>query len=166
MNQFFGKYRGKVVKNIDPLQQGRIQISCPQILGDDPLSWAMPCTPYAGPGVGFFTIPPIGANVWVEFEEGDPSNPIWVGCYWDEGQLPASATSPDLKVLKTDAVTLSIDDTRGQGGVTLEVTSPAVSATLKISLTQDAILLSHGTTSIELTPVSVSLNGGALEVLS
>ena len=24
----------------------------------------------------------IGAGVWVEFEQGDPDYPIWVGCYW------------------------------------------------------------------------------------
>ena len=40
-------------------------------------SWAMPCAPYAGQQVGFFAVPPIGANVWVEFEGGDPDYPIW-----------------------------------------------------------------------------------------
>ncbi|MCB1831203.1 MAG: baseplate assembly protein, partial [Gammaproteobacteria bacterium] len=68
MTQFFGKYRGSVENNVDPQMMGRIQVSVPAVLGDGTLSWAMPCVPYAGPGVGLFTLPPNGANVWVEFE--------------------------------------------------------------------------------------------------
>ena len=58
---FFGKYRGKVVNNLDPMQLGRVQVSVPAILGEGRMSWAMPCTPYAGSGVGFFAIPPVDA---------------------------------------------------------------------------------------------------------
>ena len=57
MKQFFGKYRGKVENNVDPQQQGRVQVSVPAVLGSGSLSWAMPCMPYAGPQVGLFTIP-------------------------------------------------------------------------------------------------------------
>lgn len=85
MKRYYGKYRGKVENNIDPMQLGRIQVSAPAVLGDGTLSWAMPCTPYAGSGVGFFAIPPVGANVWVEFEGGDPDYPIWAGCFWGTG---------------------------------------------------------------------------------
>ena len=70
MSAFFGKYRGKVVANVDPGKLGRIQVICPKVLGRNHSSWAMPCTPYAGPLVGFFAIPPVGAGVWVEFEGG------------------------------------------------------------------------------------------------
>ena len=31
------------------------------------------------PASGFYAIPPIGAGVWIEFEAGDVSRPIWVG---------------------------------------------------------------------------------------
>ena len=82
MTQFFGKYRGKVENNIDPMMLGRVQVSVPAVLGSGQLSWAMPCAPFAGPGVGLFTVPPVGANVWVEFEAGDPDYPIWSGCFW------------------------------------------------------------------------------------
>ena len=47
MTEFFGKYRGKVVNNVDPLQVGRLQVSCPDVLGDGRLSWAMPNVPPA-----------------------------------------------------------------------------------------------------------------------
>ncbi|HEX6229566.1 MAG TPA: phage baseplate assembly protein V, partial [Solirubrobacterales bacterium] len=72
MSSYFGKYRGTVEQNLDPLQQGRLQVKVPAVLGDGTLSWAMPCVPYAGSQVGFYAVPPIGANVWVEFEGGDP----------------------------------------------------------------------------------------------
>lgn len=87
MTKYYGKYRGKVENTIDPLMLGRIQVSAPAVLGDGTLSWAMPCTPYAGPGVGFFAIPPVGANVWVEFEAVIWTTPfglavfgVWVKC--------------------------------------------------------------------------------------
>ena len=42
----------------------------------------MPCLPGAGINTGVFTVPQIGAGVWIEFEQGDPDYPIWVGGYW------------------------------------------------------------------------------------
>src|SRR4029450_11270491 len=80
--RFYGKHRGTVENNLDPVGQGRIQVRVPAILQDSSLSWAIPCGPYAGPGVGFFMTPPIGAQVWVEFEGGDPEYPIWSGGFW------------------------------------------------------------------------------------
>jgi hypothetical protein len=162
---YYGKYRGKVANNLDPMMQGRIQVTCPAVLGDGQLSWAMPSSPYAGPGVGFFAIPPNGANVWVEFEAGDPDYPIWTGCFWDAGQVPASPAVPQLKVLKTDGLALTISDLPGAGGLTIEVTPPAVATPLKIALTSSGIELSNGAASIKLSPASVSLNNGALEVI-
>ncbi len=47
-SQFFGKYRGKVENNIDPMLMGRVQVSVAAVLGDGRSSWAMPCAPYAG----------------------------------------------------------------------------------------------------------------------
>ena len=40
---FFGKYRGKVENNIDPLMEGRVQVSGAGRAGRRTLSWAMPC---------------------------------------------------------------------------------------------------------------------------
>jgi len=81
-DRFYGKYRGIVLNNIDPLQIGRLQAMVPEVLGEIPSGWALPCAPYAGTGSGFYAIPPIGAGVWVEFEAGDTSRPIWTGAWW------------------------------------------------------------------------------------
>lgn len=165
MSSFFGKYRGTVTNNIDPLQQGRVQVSCPAVLGEGTLSWAMPCAPYAGPGVGFFAVPPVGANVWVEFEGGDPDYPICSGGFWGVGEAPAMPALPTMKVWKTDGVTFTLNDLPGAGGLTMEVGSPVVGMPLTIKLDASGIELSNGAASVKLTPASVSVNNGALEVI-
>jgi uncharacterized protein involved in type VI secretion and phage assembly len=82
MTQFYGKYRGHVENNMDPMQLGRIQVLVPAVSGMT-TSWALPCTPYAAPQAGFLFLPPVGALVWIEFEAGDPDHPIWSGCFWE-----------------------------------------------------------------------------------
>jgi hypothetical protein len=83
--KFYGKYRGTVMNNVDPKRVGRLLVAVPDVLTAVPSSWAEPCVPLAGPTgppMGVHLIPPIGAGVWIEFEQGDPDYPIWVGCRW------------------------------------------------------------------------------------
>jgi uncharacterized protein involved in type VI secretion and phage assembly len=84
--RFFGKYRGTVIGNVDPLNLGRIQAEVPSVAGYVS-SWAMPCIPYADTNVGSFTPPPVGTNVWIEFEAGNPDDPIWSGVFFAPGDL-------------------------------------------------------------------------------
>lgn len=165
MTQFFGKYRGQVENNIDPMMLGRVQVSVPAVLGSGSLSWAMPCSPYGGNGVGFFAIPPNGANVWVEFEAGDPDYPIWSGCFWGTGEVPAQPALPFVKVLKTDTMTLKLDDTPGAGGFTLEVNPPVAPGQITVVCNVSGVEISVGAAKITMTPASVSINNGALEVI-
>ena len=93
--RFYGKYRGLVIKNIDPEQIGRVLVQVPDVLGEIPSSWAMPCVPAAGIQAGCFIVPPIGSQVWVEFEQGDPDYPIWTGGFWGlVAEVPIFATAP------------------------------------------------------------------------
>jgi hypothetical protein len=165
VTQFFGKYRGKVENNLDPLQMGRVQVSAPAVLGEGRLSWAMPCTPYGGSGVGLFAVPPVGANVWVEFEGGDPDYPILAGCFWGPGEAPAAPAVPQMKVWKTDGTTVTLSDLPGVGGLTLEVGPPVVPMPVKLVFDASGIELSNGAASVKLTPATVSVNNGALEVI-
>lgn len=160
MIQFFGKYRGKVENNVDPLQQGRLQVSVPAVLGDGRMSWAMPCVPYAGAGVGFFAIPPNRANIWVEFEGGDPDYPIWSGCFWEVGEVPAMPAVAEVKILKTDTCTITLNDLPGIEGVTIET-----SAGMKIILSAIGLEIDNGQgAKIAMTGPQVSVNNDALEV--
>jgi hypothetical protein len=85
--RYVGKYRGVVHDNADPDHRGRIQAIVPRLLGPStPTGWALPSAPYAGPDQGLFTVPDKGAAVWVEFEEGDLSRPIWSGGFWGAPQ--------------------------------------------------------------------------------
>ena len=161
MTQYFGKYRGTVVNNIDPMQQGRIQVSVPSVLGGGQLSWAMPCVPYAGSGVGLFLIPPVDANIWVEFEAGDPDYPIWSGCFWGIGEVPALPAIAEMKVLKTDSCTITLNDLPGIGGVTIETMTG-----MKIIMTATGLEIDNGQGgSIKMTGPQVSVNNGGLEVI-
>jgi uncharacterized protein involved in type VI secretion and phage assembly len=161
MREYYGKYRGVVVDNRDPLEKGRVQVRVPTVLGDSRLSWAMPCMTYAGPeDVGFFTIPPKGANVWVEFEAGDPNRGvIWSGCFWGEGHnVPARQGTAEQKVLKTKAATIKIDDSAEE--LTIETSRGA-----KIVMDSQGIEISNGKgASVKLSSNMVSINGSALEV--
>ena len=159
--KFFGKYRGTVINNLDPLNLGRVQARVPEILQDEPSGWAYPAAPYAGANQGLFTIPPIEAGVWIEFEAGDVSRPIWAGTWWSEGQVPrdnsGAGATPPLKILRSeqglmlalddDAQTVTISDANGtnlvvvkvqQGQVRIEATSKVVIEAPQIELTDGA----------------------------
>ena len=163
--RFFGKYRGVVKKNKDPLTRGRLQVSVPQVL-EDTEAWAMPCVPYAGKQRGLYALPDVGTGVWVEFEAGDPSYPIWTGCVWNKGDIPQADSAPEVKFFKTKKFTLRIDDSVGE--ITIENESGT-----QIVMTANDILVKSSTVKTEatggkkteLSAVSFKVNDGALEVL-
>jgi uncharacterized protein involved in type VI secretion and phage assembly len=127
---FFGKYAGTVVDTADPLNKGRLKVEVPDVYGSGVGVWALPCVPYAGDDIGFKSFPPKGTNVWIEFEKGDISYPVWTGFFWGDGEMPSEAGSGDnVKLWKTGAMTLTIDDQAGEvkitttGGATLTLTA-------------------------------------------
>ncbi|MEX1362884.1 MAG: phage baseplate assembly protein V [Nannocystaceae bacterium] len=161
MTQYFGKYRGTVVNNVDPLRQGRLQVGCPLVFGVGVLAWAMPCVPFAGMGEGFYMLPQIGTQLWVEFERGEANLPIWSGCFWGPGQLPTNAISPTTRTIKTLTTELTLDDALG---VTVQVMPPTVPAPCVIRINATGIEISMGAASVKLDPAKVDINNGALEV--
>jgi uncharacterized protein involved in type VI secretion and phage assembly len=166
--QFYGKYRGTVLNNIDPMQMGRIQAMVPDVSNLLPSSWAMPCVPLAGIQAGEFAVPAIGAGVWIEFEQGNPDYPIWAGCFWGSAaEVPALAlaTPPPLQTIVMQTVgqnTLMISDMPGPtGGILLKSATGAL-----ISITDIGITISNGQgATILLTGPTVTVNQGALVVV-
>ncbi|MFZ1467460.1 MAG: phage baseplate assembly protein V [Paracoccaceae bacterium] len=163
--KFYGKHRGKVEVNLDPLGLGRVQVSVADVMGDGTLAWAMPCLPGAGPKVGLFVIPPVGANVWVEFERGDPDYPIWSGGFWDTGDTPATMgpTQAVTRVWAGENFRLEVLDAQGMGELTLSVTTATGDAVLKAGA--DAMELSFAGATVKLAADGVTVNDGNLKVL-
>jgi uncharacterized protein involved in type VI secretion and phage assembly len=168
---FFGKYRGTVSDNADPTNRGRIKVKVPAVLGTVE-SWAMPCVPYAGQGVGFYSLPASGTGIWVEFEAGDPSFPIWTGCFWGDGELPDPGGAA-IKVWKTDKVTVRIDDdsdelkmeTTSQSTVTLASDIKSESGGATHTVGSSGIVSELGIGKVEVTAAAVKVNSGAMEVM-
>jgi len=158
---YYGKYRGQVTDNQDPQGKGRLKARVTDVKGGHETTWALPCAPYAGKGVGWFMLPPVNAWVWIEFENGHWDLPIWSGCFWDDGQVPASPAVPETKMLKTDMATLTINDKQSSGSLTLET-----AAGLKIVMDSNGIEINNGkNATVKLKDNKVSINGDALEVV-
>ena len=149
---YFGKYRG-VVTDVDAATM-RVKAKVGRIAEVD-LGWATPCVPYAGPKVGFCMLPETGSGVWIEFEGGDPSYPIWVGCYWRDGEVPPDAAK-DVKAVFTSAGTLALDD--AGKGLSLE------DANGNRLLVDGSGVLAEGSAGKVLVAATVSINDGAVEV--
>lgn len=155
--RYFGKYRGKVLDNYDPLFMGRIMPDVPSAPGMI-LNWALPATPYAGAGVGFFAIPPIGADVWIEFEGGDPNYPIWSGCFWAEPlDLPLEPAIPLRKCFRTDNITLLADDTPGEGGLYITVKPPVAPGEVTLNFDVEGVTLTVPPNVITVTPETITV---------
>ena len=154
-NRFFGKYRG-VVSDVDE-QTLRIKATVPAVLGSQPTGWARPCVPFAGPDMGIAFLPDVGAGVWIEFEGGDVSLPIWVGCYWHDGDQPSDATS-SVRAIVTKAGQKILFDVDG-GTITIEDQNGNT-----ITMGSDGLSLQGGGQSVELGSDGVNVNQGALEV--
>lgn len=165
MTRYYGKYRGKVMLNEDPDQLGRIQVSVPAVFGDIPTNWALPSVPYAGIQNCFYAIPPVGANVWVEFEAGDPERPIWSGCFWGTGEVPSLATGtvssiPHLVFQTTAQTTLMLNDDP-TAGILLKTASGA-----KIEINATGITIDNGFgASIKLTSAgAITITGTPTDI--
>lgn len=155
--RYFGKYRGVVTNADDPERRGRIRARVPAVLQDQETGWCLPAVPYAGPNVGFVCLPEPDAGVWIEFEGGDVSYPIWTGCWWGSGQLPQDA-APDVKVWRTASghqITLDdntsairIKDARGN----------------EVVLDDQGITLKREGQQVQISNSAVNVDNGALEV--
>lgn len=77
MEKYYGLYRGTVFSNKDPLGNRRLRLTVPVVTGEEATGWAWPID-----SSGFHQyVPVVGQGVWVMFENGDPSFPIWVGTF-------------------------------------------------------------------------------------
>jgi hypothetical protein len=165
--KYYGKYRGVVLDNVDPMQIGRIMAIVPDVSSLLPTTWCMPCVPAAGLQAGMLAVPSIGAGVWIEFEQGDPDYPIWTGCFWG-----SPAELPVLTHLSPPGLSSLTFQTTLQNGIVInDVPSPAGGIILKsatgafIIVNDTGIYLSNGKgATITLVGPTVAINIAALVV--
>jgi hypothetical protein len=158
LDRFYGKYRGLVMNDQDPQNLGRLQATVPEVLGEIPTGWALPAAPYAGTGSGLFTVPPVGAGVWIEFEAGDVSRPIWSGAWWATGEVPMNEKGvparPTTKILRSDlgllialddvAQTITLSDAAGLNLMTIKVLEGTIEVRSAVRVVLEAPLIQHG----------------------
>ena len=171
--RFYGKYRATVTQNVDPERRGRLQLMIPDVFGPIPSTWAEACTPLAGPTgppMGVYLVPPIGAGVWAEFEQGDSNYPIWSGCRWGgQSDIPTLAAAgnpadPNIIIQSLLQHSIMISDmapSPATGGIILQSTTKAM-----IVVNDSGIYISNGKgASITLVGPTVTINNGALAVV-
>jgi hypothetical protein len=177
--RYYGKYRGTVIENIDPEQIGRVMVQVPDVFGDLPSSWAMPCVPAAGIQSGCFIVPPIGSQVWVEFEQGDSDYPIWTGGFWGSAaEVPVYATVPppavppllgqNIVLMTTGKSSISVSDaapTPATGGVVLMSPLGPTGPMIVVNETGVYITAGPGLATIWLVGPMVSVNQTALTIV-
>lgn len=155
-SRFYGKYRGTVT-DVDASTL-RIKATVPAVLGTTPTGWCMACVPYAGDSVGFAFLPEVGSGVWIEFEGGDVSYPIWVGCYWRSGEIPSDATPTVKAIVTTSPLKILLDDDAG----TITISDSNQNS---VTLDSSGITLTRGSNSVAISDSEVNINDGALEVM-
>jgi hypothetical protein len=150
-NLFFGKYRGTVVKALTGDDLGKLEVSVPDVLGDENgVAW--PCVPFAGPDHGFVAIHEEDDGVWIEFEGGNPAQPIWVGCWWGAGDMPSPGDTKVRSWVTTGGLAIVMDDDKNE--LTLQHPDGP-----SITLSSEGITLSTDSATITLDEDGISLEG-------
>ena len=152
---------------------GRIKVKLESIYGTENAGPVYPCTPYAGKGVGFMFVPPKGAHVWIEFEDGDPSKPIYSGCFWNtKDEVPKDDDNdysyPNSKIIKTQFATLILD-AKGKGTdekQKIVIKTNSTQPKSRVTISEKEIVLELQGSTIKITSSSVAVNESALEVNS
>lgn len=172
-SRFYGKYRGLVADVDDPENMGRITAQVPEIYEEEESPWALPAVPFAGQGHGFVVIPEVGDGVWIEFEAGDPSRPIWTGCWWGSGELPDPGGTQTRVLVTTAGHKFVLDDEGSEiqllhsGGAELKMTDDDINLTIgqaEAMMTSSEITLKVGPTEIKLSMTELALKSGPAQI--
>ncbi len=153
----FGKYRGLVRDISDPDNLCRIKASVPAVYDAEDSPWAMPAFPYAGPQHGLVLLPEVGDGVWIEFEGGDISRPIWSGCWWANNQRP-SPQGEKLRLLATSAGhQISIDEDADE----IKLVHPGGA---EVTIGSSEISLKLGSCELKISSSEIDMNNGMVKV--
>lgn len=157
-SRFYGKYRGIVVDVADPMNMGRVSAKVPDVYGDTASPWALPAVPFAGGGYGFCSLPQQNDGVWIEFEAGDPSRPIWTGFWWGDGDLPSPAGANTRVWITPQGHQLVLDDDGSQ----IQITHASGN---QIVVNDTGITFSVDGATMTLTSAGLDVNNGSFTVM-
>ena len=115
LGRFYSFYRGMVVENEDPNHMNSLQVAIPEIQGGIIL-WALPFGQHGGSKTGFkYLSPEIGDTVYVMFEYGNPSKPLWTYHGFGLDQIPEELDGPNkMGIITPNGNLLVLDDSSGE----------------------------------------------------
>jgi type VI secretion system secreted protein VgrG len=171
--KYYGVYAGTVTSNKDPQSQGRVKVQVPALGRDDALAaWAYPVSPFAGDKIGFFFPPEEGSVVWLMFEGGNPSLPLYLGGWWKNptktavgGMVPTDAKpngqSPTVREIRTRSGHRIIFDEGADPGITIQTAKGNIirmkdnSKSIEV-ISSGEIIAKAGTIKVQATSAEVS----------
>ena len=134
----YGLYRAKVVERDDERQRGRIKVQIPSVSGEGKSQWVEACMNTAYDGGGDISVPKVGDTVWVAFEEGDITKPVYVGNFFSAFKTPLKNYDQDTRVISWD--------------------------NCRIEMKEEHLLITVGASSIDITGSSVKINSGRIDL--
>jgi hypothetical protein len=155
--RLWGKYRATVESVTDDDGLGRITVKIPSVYGDETSPPAWPAVPFAGKNHGFHVLPVKGDGVWIEFEHGMKSKPIWTGCWWAKSELPKEAAAETRFMITPAGLKVILDDKAKEIRLLHGTTG-------EITMSDNGILIRFGSTKIELKNSGITLNNTSLKV--
>lgn len=182
---YYGIYRGIVESVEEGDNLGIISVKIPDVFGPShTVSRVRPCSPFAGDKHGFVAIPEPGDGVWIQFEAGKTSLPVWIGFWWASGEIPEPKGKLVRSFITTKGHKFVLDDDADEitllhsGGAEMKMTGSDVTITIgtaSIEMSSSEIKLAVGPTAslkitsseiaIEASPVgSVKLTSGGVEI--
>jgi uncharacterized protein involved in type VI secretion and phage assembly len=158
--RFHGKHLAVVVDTDDPKKLSRVRVRVPEIFGDEETGWCMPCSPYAGKGIGLAVVPPNGSSVFVEWPAGDTTRaPIWSGALWPDGDGVQGAADDRVLLVTPGGHKIELVDKSGSESVEIKSKSNAT-----VKLDKNGVVVEFGSCKLEVKKSEVSINNGALKV--
>ena len=158
-SRFYGKYKGIVKMIGDGDRLGCIKVEIPEIYGEGVNSpWVQPHAPFAGPNYGLLLLPKTEDGVWIEFEAGDVSRPIWTGFWWPISDEIPNPAGRETRVLVTPSGHKIVLDDQNNEICLTHASGP------EIKLTSNEISLKIGSSQMVLSASEVNINNGALVV--
>lgn len=143
--RYYSVYRGVVVNNEDDMNMNRLKVHVPEVNGGI-TGWAFPRGQHGSTGDGFkYFQPQIGDVVYVTFEYGDPTKPLWEYHGWAYGQMPSQLRdTKTMGIVTPSGNYILLDDSDGvlsiytQGDITVKTEgSLVVKAAQQVVITSD-----------------------------